>query len=58
MDSLIVYPDSTDQPGVEFRVANGFVSRVVSAVADVNIPDAERVCAILNEYVRRKEGAL
>lgn len=47
---LIVYPDGTDQPGVEFRCANGFVSRAVGAVAEVNIPDAERVCAILNAH--------
>lgn len=47
-DVLIVYPDGTDKPGVEFKCANGFVSRVVSAVAQQNIPDAERVCQILN----------
>lgn len=46
--NLIVYPDGTDKPGVEFWCANGFVSRVVSAVAEQNIPDAERVCKILN----------
>jgi hypothetical protein len=48
--ALIVYPNGTDKPGVTFPVANGFVSRVVSAVADVNIPDAEHVCAILNAH--------
>lgn len=46
--TLVVYPNGTDQPGVEFKCANGFVSRVVSAVAAQNIPDAERVCQILN----------
>lgn len=48
--SIIVYPDGPSQPGVEFRCANGFVSRAVGAVAEVNIPDAERVCAILNAH--------
>ncbi len=52
-DVLIVYPDGTDKPGVSFKCANGFVSRVVSAVAENNIPDAERVCEILN---RHEEG--
>lgn len=53
MSGLVVYPEGTDRPGVEFRCANGFVCRVVSAVADVNIPDAEKVCAILNDYYAR-----
>ena len=50
MQSLIVYPDGTSEPGVEFPVANGFVSRVVSAVAEANIEDAVKVCAILNAH--------
>lgn len=55
MDALlIVYPDGTDKPGVEFPVANGFVARVVSAVADANIPDAEHVCAILNAHFEKE----
>jgi hypothetical protein len=45
---LIVYPDGTSEPGVEFWTANGFVSRCVSAIAEVNLPDAERVCRLLN----------
>ena len=49
MDKLIVYPEGTDEPGVEFEVANGFVARVVAAVANNNIPDAERVAKILNK---------
>ena len=48
MSSLIIYPDGTDKPGLEIPTANGFVSRVVSAVADANIPDAERVAKTLN----------
>jgi hypothetical protein len=50
MDKLIEYPDGTDQPGVEFEVANGFVARVVGDIAERNIPDAEKVAAILNNY--------
>ena len=50
MDRLIVYPDGIDQPGEEFKVANGFVSRVVSSVSDNNIPDAHRVAKILNKF--------
>lgn len=49
MDKLVVYPDGTDKPGVEFPIANGFVARVVGAVAENNIPDAQRVAAILNK---------
>lgn len=48
MDSLIIYPDGTDKPGLSIPIANGFVGRVVSAVSDVNIPDAQRVAEILN----------
>lgn len=48
MSSLIIYPDGTDKPGLEIPTANAFVSRVVSAVADANIPDAERVAKTLN----------
>lgn len=54
MDSLVVYPDGTDKPGVEFPVANGFVSRVVSAVAEANIGGADKVCAILNEHYAKE----
>lgn len=50
MDSLITYPDGIDKPGVEIPTFNGFVSRIVSAVADNNIPDAERVAKILNAH--------
>jgi hypothetical protein len=50
MDTLIVYPEGTGEPGVSFPTANGFVARVVSAVAEDNIPDAERVCKILNAH--------
>jgi hypothetical protein len=45
---LIVYPDGTSAPGVEFWTANGFVQRCVSAIAAENMPDAERVCRLLN----------
>jgi hypothetical protein len=50
MGSLTVYPDGPDAPGLTFTTANGFVSRVVSAVADANTVDALRVCAILNAH--------
>lgn len=56
MDKLIVYPDGTDKPGETFDVANGFVSRVVGAVADVNIPDAHEACKILNAHVAEQGG--
>jgi hypothetical protein len=56
MDTLIAYPDGTRQPGVSFSTANGFVARVVSAVAEDNIPDAERVCKILNDHFAEKES--
>jgi hypothetical protein len=49
MDKLMIYPDGTDKPGVVFDVADGFVSRVVSAVAERNLPDARRVAKLLNE---------
>jgi hypothetical protein len=45
---LTVYPDGTNEPGVEFWTADGFVSRCVSAIASENLPDAERVCRLLN----------
>ena len=48
MDKLVVYPDGPGYPGVEIPVANGFVARVVGAVAENNIPDAKRVADILN----------
>jgi len=48
MDKLIVYPDGTNEPSVEFEIANGFVQRCVSSIAEMNIPDAERVARILN----------
>ncbi len=48
MDSIVIYPDGTDKPGVEIPTENGFVARVVSAVAEMSIPDAERVAKILN----------
>lgn len=51
MDTLTVYPDGTDKLGVSFSVANGFVSRCVSAIADVNIPDAQMAADILNRAV-------
>jgi hypothetical protein len=54
MDRLIVYPDGVAQPGVEFETANGFVQRVVSAVANSGqmgcLPDAEETAEILNAY--------
>lgn len=50
MDTLIIYPGGPHKPGITFEIANGFVGRVVSAIADNNIPDAERVCEILNKY--------
>jgi len=61
--TLIVYPDGTDKPGVEFSCANGFVSRVVSAVVRGGyfgcVADARAVSGILNrecEKIRdRKE---
>jgi hypothetical protein len=56
MDTLIVYPDGSREPGVTFPTANGFVARVVSAVAEDNIPDAERVCKILNAHFAGKES--
>lgn len=46
--AIVVYPDGTDQPGVKFATANGFVSRVVAAIAQTNIPDAQTVCDLLN----------
>jgi hypothetical protein len=49
MDKLMIYPYGTDKPGVVFDVADGFVSRVVSAVAERNLPDAHRVAKLLNE---------
>jgi len=52
-EQLIVYPDGTDKPGYGFRVANGFVSRVVSAVAGENLGDADEVARILNDYFAR-----
>jgi uncharacterized protein YlaI len=55
MDSLITYPNGTDQPGVTIPTINGFVSRVVSAVACENIPDAERVAKILNAHFAEKQ---
>lgn len=55
--TLIVYPDGTDKPGVEFKCANGFVSRVVSAIANSDqmgcLADARRVCEILNREASR-----
>lgn len=48
MDSLTIYPDGTNKPGLNILTANGFVSRVVSAVSDVNIPDAVRAAKLLN----------
>lgn len=52
MDTLIVYPNGTDKPGLEFKCANGFVSRVVSAIANSDqmgcLRDAMTVCGILN----------
>jgi hypothetical protein len=56
MDTLTVYPDGTREPGISFPTANGFVARVVSAVAEDNIPDAERVCKILNAHFAEDES--
>ncbi len=50
MERLITYPDGTNNPGEEFKVANGFVSRIVSSVAEDNIPDAHRVAKIINKF--------
>jgi hypothetical protein len=52
MDSLITYANGTDQPGITIPTANGFVSRVVSAVVDQNLIDGIRVAKILNEYFK------
>lgn len=57
MDTLTVYPDGTREPGIGFPTANGFVARgVVSAVAEDNIPDAERVCKMLNAHFDEDES--
>ena len=48
--TLIVYPDGTDKPGVQFKCKSLLVSRIVSAVAHENIPDARVVCEILNRH--------
>lgn len=53
--TLIVYPAETHEPGVEIPVFNGFVSRVVSAVAEHNIPDAQRVATILNNVEQQRK---
>lgn len=58
MDTLLVYPDQDTDPemkGVEIPVFNGFVSRVVSAVAENNIPDARRVARILNKDAQDRD---
>jgi hypothetical protein len=48
--TLRVYPDGPNEPGVDFKCANGFVTRVVSAVAESNLADADAVCRILNQH--------
>jgi len=55
MDRLIAYPHGTDEEGISFECVNGFVSRVVSSVADFNIPDAMDVAEILNAYFEKRE---
>ena len=48
---LVVYPYDDDPDfWVGFKCKNGFVSRCVSAVADRNLPDAQRVSEILNAH--------
>jgi len=51
MDKLIVYGEENEK--IEFEIANGFVGRVVSAVAEYNIPAAERVAKLLNEDAKK-----
>ena len=57
MQSLIVYPEGSDS--ITIPVANGFVSRVVSSIANSDqmgcIPDAERVAKILNALYERND---
>jgi hypothetical protein len=54
VNKLVVYPEGTDQPGYAIEVANGFVARVVGDIAERNLPDAERVAAILNAEVEKQ----
>lgn len=56
MDSLIVYHDAACTVGERIAVADGFVSRCVSAIAAENIPDAKRAAAILNAAVAAKNA--
>ena len=54
MDKLIVYPDHNDHiDGIEIPVLNGKVSRIVSAVAQDNIPDALWLAEVLNDVYER-----
>lgn len=63
--TLTVYPDGPRNPGIDFWCANGFVSRVVSAIANSDqigcLADARRVCDILNQQAAtgglRREAA-
>jgi hypothetical protein len=48
--TLVVYPEGVDKPGEEIWCRDGFVSRVVSAVAGENISDAREVAKKLNRY--------
>ena len=49
MNTTLVCYDDDNQPH-RFYCVNGYVSRCVSAVFDVNHPDAERLAKILNEH--------
>jgi hypothetical protein len=51
--ALITYPDGQQAEGNRIECANGFVQRCVSDVADRNIPDAETLAKLLNEFFAR-----
>ena len=60
LNKLGIYPDGTyDENGkpnepLLIPVANGFVSRCVSAISNNNIPDAEHAAEILNKHFGEK----
>lgn len=51
--NLLSYSDGPGAPPVKCATENGFVSRVVSDVADRNEADARALAAILNEFFAR-----
>lgn len=55
MEELVIYSDGGS---IIIPVASGHVQRCVSAIADVNIPDAEWAAKVLNQYghLVRHEG--